>query len=323
MCYAFSDFLLRCFMFKRFLLGLLLIFGISAAPAETLRGKCSYVQDGDSLKFVQNGRSEEVRVRLYGVDAPEKNQEFAAQSRKKLEKLVRGKNIRLEVIDKDKYGRYVAKVYVGKVYVNLEMLKAGLAWHYDYYADAAQDASLAKAETEARKARLGLWRDEQAKNPREHRREHGTVYDSPQSEPVDVAEAVAPLFPADAELLHGVCRHVQDGDSLCLVQEGETEDTIIQLHGVDAPERYKPYAEEARACLKQLVEKKKITVVVQTVDRYGRYVGKVYVGAKYVNQELIARGLARCHGKYADQKKDADLWAAQQQAESAKVGQWQ
>lgn len=165
-------------MLKRLFVFILLLLGVHESPAEILQGRCSYVQDGDSLKFIPQGKEkgDEVRVRLYGIDAPEKNQEFSGQSRKKLEKLTRGKKIRLEVMDIDQYDRYVARVYVGKTYVNLEMLKAGLAWHYDYHADDKADAELAKAEAAARKARKGLWSDDSVVNPREHRRVNGTVH---------------------------------------------------------------------------------------------------------------------------------------------------
>lgn len=320
---------------KRLFAFILLLFGIHEAPAEVLRGRCSYVQDGDSLKFVQQGHSEEVRVRLYGIDAPEKNQEFSGQSRKKLEKLTRGKKIRLEVVEKDQYGRYVAKVYVGKTYVNLEMVKAGLAWHYDFHADAKADSDLAQAEEAARNARKGVWSSDTVVNPREHRRTHGTVHSEPVEQSAEEpsatpvhrksaheAKAEFPTFPAGAQVLYGVCRHVQDGDSLRLVEEGAAEDTIIQLHGVDAPERYMPYAEEARALAKKLAEKQQIAVVVETVDRYGRTVGRVYVGNTCLNEQLIRAGVARCHGKYADPVRDADLWAAQQAAQEARVGLW-
>lgn len=161
-------------MIKRLFSLLCLLFGCATSHADTLIGKCSYVQDGDSLKFIQQGHSDEVRVRLYGIDAPEKNQEFSTQSRKKLEKLTRGKTIRLKVVDKDKYGRYVAHVYVGKTYVNREMLSSGLAWHYEYHADT--DSGLAEAERAAREARRGLWSDDSIMNPREHRRRYGTVH---------------------------------------------------------------------------------------------------------------------------------------------------
>lgn len=163
---------------KRLLAFLLMLLGIgSAAHAEVLRGRCEYVQDGDSLRLIVDGTGEKVRVRLHGVDAPEKNQEFSAQSRKKLEKLTRGKKLRIEVQEIDKYDRYVGKVYVGKTYVNLEMVKAGLAWYYSYHADKTADADLAAAEAAARKARRGLWSDDSVMNPRDHRRIHGTVHD--------------------------------------------------------------------------------------------------------------------------------------------------
>lgn len=168
-------------MLKRLFTILLRLCRGQLSTAQTLYGRCSYVQDGDSLKFVQEGQSREVRVRLYGIDAPEKKQDFAAQARKKLEKLARGKKIRLEVMDTDRYGRYVAKVYVGQTYVNLEMLKAGLARFYIFYADAEKDSALADAEIAARKARRGLWSSDVAVNPREHRCTHGTVHRSRES----------------------------------------------------------------------------------------------------------------------------------------------
>lgn len=163
---------------KRIIASLLLLFGITltSASAEVLTGKCSYVQDGDSIKVIPDGSEDEVRVRLHGIDAPEKNQEFSQQSRKKLEKLTRGKRVRVEVQEVDRYGRYVGKVYVGRVYVNLEMVKAGLAWHYDFHADDESDRDLSAAQAAAKSARKGLWRDDSIVNPREHRRKHGTVH---------------------------------------------------------------------------------------------------------------------------------------------------
>ncbi len=142
----------------------------------TLWGKCEYVQDGDSLRFLPDGAAESVRTRLYGIDAPEKGQDFAGQSRQLLVKLTRRKRIRVEVQDVDRYGRYVAKVYVGGTYVNEEMLRAGLAWFYSHHADALSNADLVAAEREAREARRGLWLDDSSMSPREYRNMHGTVH---------------------------------------------------------------------------------------------------------------------------------------------------
>ena len=125
------------------------------------------VADGDSLLLELPG-GERVRVRLFGIDAPEKDQELALAARKKLTRLVYDKFIRVEVQDIDQYGRYVGKVYVGARYANRFMLKEGLAWHYAYYAPDAKD--LAAAEKNARKSRTGLWKDKNPVNPYDFRK---------------------------------------------------------------------------------------------------------------------------------------------------------
>jgi endonuclease YncB( thermonuclease family) len=121
---------------------------------QLLEGICVGVSDGDSL-HLELPDGERVRVRLYGIDAPEKDQECALAARKKLGKLIYDKEIRVEVLDVDKYGRYVGKVYAGARYVNRYMLKEGLAWHYKHYA--ADDELLAEAEARAKAAGRGIW----------------------------------------------------------------------------------------------------------------------------------------------------------------------
>jgi endonuclease YncB( thermonuclease family) len=135
-------------------------------PPRLLEGICVGVSDGDSL-HLELPDGERVRVRLYGIDAPEKDQECALAARRKLGKLIYNKQIRVEVLDVDKYGRYVGKVYAGARYVNRFMLKEGLAWHYKYYA--ADDELLAEAEARARAAGRGIWAEETPREPREFR----------------------------------------------------------------------------------------------------------------------------------------------------------
>lgn len=120
----------------------------------SLEGTCVGVSDGDSL-ILELPDGERERVRLFGIDAPEKDQPLAREARKKLGYLVYDKPIRVEVLDKDQYGRYVGKVYAGARYVNRFMLKEGLAWLYRHYA--ADDAVLAEAEARARAAARGIW----------------------------------------------------------------------------------------------------------------------------------------------------------------------
>ena len=137
-------------------------------PPQLLEGICVGVSDGDSL-HLELPVGERVRVRLYGIDAPEKDQECALAARKKLGKLIYDKEIRVEVLDVDKYGRYVGKVYAGARYVNRYMLKEGLAWHYKHYA--ADDELLAEAEARAKAAGRGIWSTESPCRPRIFRSE--------------------------------------------------------------------------------------------------------------------------------------------------------
>lgn len=133
-----------------------------------MTGICVGVSDGDSLLLELPG-GDRVRVRLFGIDAPEKDQDGALPARKKLTRLVYDKPVRVEVQDIDKYGRYVGKVYAGARYVNRYMLKEGLAWHYRYYA--AGDAELAEAEFRARTAKRGIWASSAPLRPRNFRSE--------------------------------------------------------------------------------------------------------------------------------------------------------
>lgn len=146
--------------------------------ARAMAGLCEYVHDGDTLSFIPDGDSREVRVRLHGVDAPEKGQAFADEARQWLRSQAQGKQIRLQVKDMDQYGRYVARVYVGECCLNSEILQQGLAMRYEKYCDPEEDADLTTAETAARHARRGLWGDDDFINPREHRRRYGTVHDN-------------------------------------------------------------------------------------------------------------------------------------------------
>lgn len=127
------------------------------AAAEDLRGRVVRVSDGDTVTVLDAGKVEH-RVRLAGIDAPEKAQAYGDKSKEALAALVAGKEVRVEISGKDKYGREIGRVFVGDVEANLEQVKAGMAWHYAQFAPAAKN--LREAQERARAGKLGLWKDE-------------------------------------------------------------------------------------------------------------------------------------------------------------------
>lgn len=94
-------------------------------------------------------------IRMYGIDAPEYKQTGGKNALKCLIKLIKNKLVKVNKIDQDHYGRLIGKVFVGKNYINLEMVKRGQAHWYSKYAP--KDKDLRDAELQARKHNLGLW----------------------------------------------------------------------------------------------------------------------------------------------------------------------
>ena len=111
------------------------------------------VHDGDSLAL-RAGHGQRIELRLAGIDSPEHGQPWGEESRAALQRLVDGKRVRFERQDTDRYGRTVARVFVGAVDVNEELVREGNAWVYRRY---AKDARLDSLEREARAAKRGLW----------------------------------------------------------------------------------------------------------------------------------------------------------------------
>lgn len=122
------------------------------------KGKSIKVDDGDTFTFLSSRKST-YRIRLEGIDAPEKGMPYAKKSKEFLAALLLDQAIEVQVVSVDRYGRYVCKVFCDGKEVNLLMLQAGYAWHYSQY---NKDQSLARAEAKAREEQKGLW---QNKNP--------------------------------------------------------------------------------------------------------------------------------------------------------------
>lgn len=114
---------------------------------------------------------------------------------------------------------------------------------------------------------------------------------------------------------------VSDGDTLTLlVPDGASFKQVkVRLGEIDTPESKQPYGERAKQTLSDLAFGKQARVVVQDTDRYGRTVGRVYVGNLDVNAEMIGRGAAWVYRDYA---KDPSLYRLENEAKAAKRGLW-
>lgn len=131
----------------------LLIFWTNAVLAENLSGKVVKIADGDTLTLLVAG-NRPVKIRLSEIDTPESRQPYGQKAKQALAGLVFSKTITADVQTIDRYGRSVARVYVGALDVNAELLRSGAAWVYRKY---AKDPNLYKLEDQAREKRMGLW----------------------------------------------------------------------------------------------------------------------------------------------------------------------
>jgi endonuclease YncB( thermonuclease family) len=139
---------------------------LARAPSTQDRfvGKVVGVLDGDTISVMRNGRS--VRVRLEGIDCPERGQDFSQRAKQFTSDKTFGNDATILVRDIDRYGRLVARVHVNGEDISLSLVQVGLAWHYTKY---SSDPALAAAEKAARAARLGLWSHSNAVPPWEFR----------------------------------------------------------------------------------------------------------------------------------------------------------
>ena len=160
---------------------LLLLLTASVAYAD-VTGRVVAVTDGDTIKILDSDQVQH-KVRLTGIDAPERGQPFGTVSRDHLASMVAGKEVLVESTKSDRYGRTLGKVWVqpsdcpscGKTLdANHAQLLAGMAWWYRYYAKEQPPEDRGRyesAEDEAKARRLGLWADPDPINPYDWRKE--------------------------------------------------------------------------------------------------------------------------------------------------------
>lgn len=143
--------------------------------ASRFEGRLLRIHDGDSFVVALADGSQRT-IRLAGIDAPERDQPWADASRAHLESILSGRALRIEVRKRDRYGRLIADVLIGTgaraIDVALAQLEAGLAWHFRRYESEQpprQRARYARAERDARAARIGLWQDDEPIAPDDFR----------------------------------------------------------------------------------------------------------------------------------------------------------
>jgi endonuclease YncB( thermonuclease family) len=132
-----------------------------ACQAATIDGRVVGVADGDTIT-VLDGANRQHKIRLAGIDAPEKSQPFGHRSKESLSGLVLSKTVTVETAKVDRYGRQVGKVLVNGADANLAQVQRGLAWHYKSYEreqSSVDRKAYSEAESQAKAARLGLWAD--------------------------------------------------------------------------------------------------------------------------------------------------------------------
>jgi Micrococcal nuclease (thermonuclease) homologs len=131
------------------------------AATDSLSGRIVSVADGDTVTLL-DANLRQHRIRLSGIDAPEKRQPFGHRSRLHLGTLVFGRQVTADCPKTDRYKRAVCRIEVDGIDANLAQVEAGMAWHYKAYSREQSPADrwrYAKAEDRARDARQGLWAD--------------------------------------------------------------------------------------------------------------------------------------------------------------------
>lgn len=135
--------------------------------AAELVGQVVGVTDGDTITLLDHQRTQH-KIRLSGIDAPEKTQAFGQRSKEALSALVYGRRVTVETDKQDRYRRTVGKVVIDGLDANLAMVVAGMAWHYKKYEGEqplAERLRYAEAEREAREVQRGLWQEATPTSP--------------------------------------------------------------------------------------------------------------------------------------------------------------
>ena len=151
----------------RWVVILFLLGTLTAAYAEEFSAKVIVVIDGDTVLILRGNK--QIKVRLAGIDAPEKAQAFGENSKQSLTELVLNKQVRVDSQAKDSYGRMVAQIKVDELNVNYEQVQRGMAWAYSRF---NRSKALLVLQNGAMEAKRGLWAQADPMPPKEWRKTH-------------------------------------------------------------------------------------------------------------------------------------------------------
>ena len=153
--------------FNRVLVAIALSMLTTAANADTLNGRVVGVADGDTLTLLDATNTQH-KIRLSGIDSPEKGQPFGQVCKQSLSGLAYDRVVAVQSSKLDRYGRVIGKVLVNGQDVNLEQVRRGCGWHYKKYQNEQildDRLSYNSAEESARASKVGLWADNEPMPP--------------------------------------------------------------------------------------------------------------------------------------------------------------
>jgi endonuclease YncB( thermonuclease family) len=141
----------------------------SQAPIRKVTGTVTKVSDGDTI-HLRTPEQTKLRVRLYGIDAPEtpkvkahsgqvnkQGQPYCKESWQALAGKIMGRQVRLDILDVDKHRRMVGMIRLDERNINLEMVREGFAEAFVEYLKPPYKSEFIQAEQEAKSSRKGIW----------------------------------------------------------------------------------------------------------------------------------------------------------------------
>lgn len=310
------------FRLQTCLIFLLLTSILTFAQTGNVTAKVVGVVDGDTVTIVLPSGSQQ-QVRLQGIDAPETSQPFGVGARAYLSSLILGKTIRLEWSKRDSYGRIVGKILLNGRDIGLEMIQAGLAWHYKQYESEQSIADrqlYAATETEARTSVHGLWQETTPIAPWDFR-EGGKSASEAQAQPSNIVSR-----PTGGIKLTGRVQEVMSGSCLKIVDQRNVPVDVC-LRYAAAPELGQPAADLAKKHLEDLVLNQMVTTFVTAADEdEGFFIGEVITDRYNVGMQMVRDGVAWYYGEEAGNQSAEERSIYEQSelaARSERRGLWQ